>query len=131
MNRLFTAWVETVYHARAHSETGQPPLARWEAGAPFAVPAPADLAEAFRWAEWRTVSKTALVSLHDNRYQVDPALAGRRVELVFDPLWRSFHNGSYGDLGIIAIRCLSALPRQQPSRQIVTITPGISHSVVI
>jgi putative transposase len=28
LNRLFTAWVETVYHVREHSETGQPPLAR-------------------------------------------------------------------------------------------------------
>ena len=35
LNRLFTAWTETVYHVREHSETGQPPLARWEAGGPF------------------------------------------------------------------------------------------------
>ncbi len=85
LNKLFTAWVETVYHVREHSETGQPPLARWEAGGPFPLPAQADLAEAFRWSEWRTVSKTALVSLHGNQYQVDPVLARRRVELVFDP----------------------------------------------
>ena len=31
------------------------------------------------------MSKTATVSLHANSYEVDPALAGRRVELVFDP----------------------------------------------
>jgi putative transposase len=43
------------------------------------------LAEAFLWAEYRTVTKTATVSLHGNTYQVDPVLAGRRVELVFDP----------------------------------------------
>jgi putative transposase len=85
LNRLFTAWTETVYHVREHSETGQAPLARWEAGGPFPVPAPAALADAFRWSEWRTVTKTATVSMHGNRYQVDPALAGRRVELVFDP----------------------------------------------
>jgi putative transposase len=85
LNRLFTAWTETVYHVREHSVTGQAPLARWEAGGPFPVPAPAALADAFRWSEWRTVTKTATVSMHGNRYQVDPALAGRRVELVFDP----------------------------------------------
>jgi putative transposase len=85
LNRLFTAWTETVYHVREHSETGQAPLARWEAGGPFPVPSPAALAEAFRWSEWRTVSKTATVSMHGNRYQVDPVLSGRRVELVFDP----------------------------------------------
>jgi len=88
--------VETVYHVREHSETGQPPLARWEAGGPFPLPAAEDLAEAFRWSEWRTVSKTALVSLHGNRYQVDPALARRRVELAFDPLRGVPRNGSYG-----------------------------------
>ena len=94
LNRLFTAWTETVYHVREHSETGQPPLARWEAGGPFPLPADPDLAEAFRWSEWRTVTKTATVSLHGNRYQVDPALAGRRVELVFDPF----------DLTVLSVR---------------------------
>jgi putative transposase len=85
LNRLFTAWVETIYHRRTHTETGQAPLARWMAGGPFKVPVPADLAEAFRWSEHRTVSKTAVVSFQGNRYQVDPLLVGRRVELVFDP----------------------------------------------
>jgi putative transposase len=94
LNRLFTAWTETVYHAREHSETGQAPLARWEAGGPFPLPAGPDLADAFRWAEWRTVTKTATVSMHGNRYQVDPALSGRRVELVFDPF----------DLTVLSVR---------------------------
>lgn len=31
------------------------------------------------------MTKTATVSLHANTYRVDPALAGRRVELVFSP----------------------------------------------
>ena len=29
LNELFAAWVETVYHHRVHSETGQPPLQRF------------------------------------------------------------------------------------------------------
>lgn len=90
MNRLFTAWVESVYHRRVHSETAMAPLARWMAGAPFAIPPAEDLAEAFRWSEHRIVSKTALVSLHGNRYQVDPILVGHKVELVFDPFDLSF-----------------------------------------
>jgi putative transposase len=85
LNRLFTAWVETVYHRRVHTETGQAPLARWLAGGPFPSPTPAALAEAFLWEERRTVTKTATVSLHGNTYEVDAALVGRRVELVFDP----------------------------------------------
>lgn len=31
------------------------------------------------------MTKTATVSLHGNRYEIDPALVGRKVELVFDP----------------------------------------------
>ncbi|RFA03019.1 transposase, partial [Mycobacterium tuberculosis] len=85
LNRLFTAWVETVYHRSVHSETGQTPLARWSAGGPIPLPAPETLTEAFLWEEHRRVTKTATVSLHGNRYEIDPALVGRKVELVFDP----------------------------------------------
>lgn len=89
MNRLFSAWVETEYHPRRHSETGQGPLARWQEGwqgdqGPR-LPHPDLLREAFLWSEWRNVSKTATVRLQSNSYQVEPALAGRKVELVFDP----------------------------------------------
>jgi putative transposase len=85
LNRLFTAWAETVYHRRPHSETGQPPLQRWLAGAPYPAPSPAQLAEAFLWAEHRQVRKDATVKLFGGSYETDPALAGRTVELVFDP----------------------------------------------
>ncbi|WP_329142639.1 DDE-type integrase/transposase/recombinase [Streptomyces sp. NBC_01456] len=85
LNRLFTAWVEQVYHRRAHSETGQQPLERWMASAPFPVPTPDALREAFRWSELRKVAKTATVSLQSNTYNVDASLVGRQVELVFDP----------------------------------------------
>ncbi len=94
LNRLFTAWIETVYHRREHSETGAPPLQRWHAGGPFPLPTPAALAEAFLWEAHRTVTKTALVSLQGNTYQVDPLLVGHRVELVFDPF----------DLTTVAVR---------------------------
>jgi putative transposase len=86
LNRLFTAWCERVYHARPHSETGQPPIQRWLAGAPFPVPEPARLREAFLWSEHRVVRKDATLSLFGVLYQVsDLSLAGRKVECVFDP----------------------------------------------
>jgi putative transposase len=85
LNRLFSAWLEVVYHRRVHSETGQTPLERFEqAGAPT-LPTPALLREAFLWSQERTVTKTATLSLHGNHYEVDAALVGRKVELVFDP----------------------------------------------
>jgi putative transposase len=95
LNRLFTAWVETVYHQRVHTQTGQTPLARWadswarQAGdGGLSGPRPASgelLREAFLWSAFRTVTKTATVSLEGNHYEVDPSLCGRRIELVFDP----------------------------------------------
>jgi putative transposase len=103
LNRLFTAWLETVYHVRVHSVTGAAPLARWRDGLthPVPTPTPAQLREAFLWSAHRTVTKTATVSLHNNTYQVDPVLVGRKVELVFDPFDLTdievrHHDRSYG-----------------------------------
>ena len=59
LNELFTAWVETVYHQRVHTETEQTPLARFGAAGPPTLPTPAQLREAFLWSEKRTVTKTA------------------------------------------------------------------------
>lgn len=84
LNRLFAAWVEGVYHRRPHSETGQAPLDRFDVTL-VRFPTPAELREAFLWSESRVVTKVATVSLFGNHYQVDAALVGRRVELVFDP----------------------------------------------
>ena len=85
MNELFAGWVETVYHQREHTETKQKPLARFLAAGPPALPTPALLREAFLWSHTRQVTKTATLSLHGNRYEVDAALIGRKVEVVFDP----------------------------------------------
>ena len=85
LNELFAAWVESVYHRRAHTETGQAPIERFMTAGPPALPAPELLREAFLWQETRTVTKTATVSLHGNGYEVDAALVGRRCELIFDP----------------------------------------------
>jgi putative transposase len=87
LNRLFHAWTETAYHQQVHSETGEAPAQRWAKATPEerAVPEPALLREAFLWSERRKADKTALVSLHGNTYQVDAWLAGRAVELLFDP----------------------------------------------
>jgi len=86
LNRVFQGWVEQVYHQRVHTETGQTPLERFLAPGVPPRPGEAALREAFRWSERRTVSKTATVGMHGNTYEVDPELAGRQVELIFDPL---------------------------------------------
>ena len=85
LNRLFSAWVETVYHRRVHSETGEAPIDRLLAGGSPTLPTPAALHEAFLWSETRMVTKTATVSLHSNVFEVDAALVGSKVDVVFDP----------------------------------------------
>ncbi len=94
LNQLFAAWVETVYHHATHSETGATPLERLASAPPPAAPDPGLLREAFLWSETRTVTKTATVSMHANTYEVDAALIGRKIELVFDPF----------DLAVIEVR---------------------------
>ena len=85
LNALFSAWVETVYHRRIHTETGEAPIERLLAAGPPTLPTKNALHEAFLWSETRTVTKTATISLHGNSFEVDAALVGSRVEVVFDP----------------------------------------------
>ena len=85
LNDTFMAWAEQVCNARVHAETDQTPIARFLAGAPPRAVERAVMADAFRWSAIRKVTATATVSLAGNRYTVDPALVGRRVELRYDP----------------------------------------------
>ena len=85
LNDRFDAWAAQVCNVRVHAETNQRPVDRWQAGGPPRHPDPARLADAFRWALSRKVTKTATISLEANSYTVDAALVGRRVEVRFDP----------------------------------------------
>jgi putative transposase len=60
-------------------------MERFMAAGPPQLPSAALLHEAFLWFEVRTVTKTASVSLHANSFEVDAALVGKQVELIFDP----------------------------------------------
>ena len=84
LERVLQAWIERVYHRRVHSETKATPLERFSGFTPR-YPTAAELRKAFLWSDTRLVTKTATVSLLGNRYEVDQALVGRRVELRFDP----------------------------------------------
>ena len=87
LNRLFTAWLHQQYHHSRHSETGATPAERYHAEHRTRPPAPdpALLRRAFLWREQRKVTSFATVSLHGNRYEVEPALIGRTVDLLFTP----------------------------------------------
>jgi putative transposase len=89
LNRLFHAWLHQVYHQRVHSETGQTPAARYahrgEGTPPARRPGLDTLRRAFLWRETRTVTSWRTVSLLGNRYEVDAALVGYEVDLLFNP----------------------------------------------
>jgi transposase InsO family protein len=86
LNESLWAWLECVYHQHIHSETQQTPLARYTAGLEHVRHAdPEVVRRAFLWREKRKVRKDATISLQGNRYQVEPHLAGRTLELRFDP----------------------------------------------
>jgi len=86
LNHSLLAWIECVYHGHVHSTTNQTPLDRYTAGLEHVRPADAEtLRLAFLWREKRKVRRNATISLQNNIYQVDPALAGQTIELRFDP----------------------------------------------
>lgn len=86
LNESFWAWLECVYHRREHSETGQAPLERYQAGLDKIRQAdPETLRKAFLWRETRKVRKDGRIELQGNVYQVDAHLKGRQIELRFDP----------------------------------------------
>jgi putative transposase len=86
LNESLWAWIECIYHQHEHSETKQTPLARYTAGLDQVRHAdPETVRRAFLWREKRKVRRDATLSLQGNRYQVEPHLAGRTLELHFDP----------------------------------------------
>ena len=103
---------------RVHSETGQPPLARWRRrAAPVPHRRRSWIAEAFLWEDYpHRGRQDRHDQLHGNRYQTDPALAGRKVEVLLQPVrpdrrdrvrWRGAGHGRGG-----AARDRPALPPQ-------------------
>jgi len=86
LNESFWAWLELIYHRKVHSETGQSPLDRYQAGIANVRQADGEtLRKAFLWREKRKVRKDGRIELQGNTYRVDPQFVSRQIELRFDP----------------------------------------------
>ena len=87
LNESLLAWLEVVYHRKVHSETGQAPLERFrQDDAPNTRSVePTELRQAFLHRAQRTVTTTATVSFHGNRYRVAAFLRRQMVQLRYDP----------------------------------------------
>lgn len=86
LNAFLWAWLERHYTNRVHSQTGQSPIDRWEAGREHVrTITPEELADTFLWEEDRQVTKTGDVQLAGNRYPVPAEYVGQRVIVRYDP----------------------------------------------
>lgn len=136
LNQAFAAWAETVYHRAVHSETKMTPLERFCSATPRYATAE-QLHEAFLWSEARTVTKTATVSLFSNSYEVDPALVGRKVELVFDPFDLTVIEVRYGGrkmgraVPVVIGRHSHPAARPEPGAEVPAPSAGIDYLALV
>jgi transposase InsO family protein len=87
LNAYFEAWLAERYHRDGHSETGEAPRERFQRTA-LLRPAPdlTQVDELLRLRERRRVHKKwSTVEVLATRYVVDPALRGRKVDVLYDP----------------------------------------------
>lgn len=85
LNEAFWAWAER-YNRDPHGQTGQAPLERWKAEPDrFRFAEEEQVRKAFLWSEKRRADKTAMIRLFNVQYEVDAKLAGRSVEVRYDP----------------------------------------------
>ena len=87
LNAYWEAWLGERYHRDIHSETGEAPAVRFASAQDLrAAPEPALLDELLRLRERRSVHKKwSTVEVDARRYVVDPAMRGRRVDVLYDP----------------------------------------------
>ena len=87
LNAYFEAWLAERYHRDTHSETSEAPAVRFASAQGLrAAPEGELLDELLRLRERRSVHKKwSTVEIDVRRYVVDPALRGRRVDVLYDP----------------------------------------------
>jgi putative transposase len=92
LNAFLEAWLAERYHKDVHSEIDEAPADRFSRDAALRpVPEPALVDEWLRLRERRTVHrKWSTVAVETRRYLVDPALRGRRIDVLHDPFDRSY-----------------------------------------
>jgi transposase InsO family protein len=85
LNLYLRSWLEA-YDQRVHRTTKQSPKQRYEAGAENVRRlSREELQTLFLWEEERTVRKTAVIEIEGNRYDVDDALRGSRIQVRYNP----------------------------------------------
>ena len=85
LNEAFSAWADE-YNRAEHGETGKAPVDAYRSVLDRVSFVDEErLRQAFLFKEARTADKTGVLSLLGTRYQVSARLAGRKVEVRYDP----------------------------------------------
>ncbi len=108
LNAALSVWLESAYHVRPHSATGQTPFARFTENLHCARPAPSKLTNYFRTVARRNVNKDRTVVLNGRLFEAPVALIGKRVELTYhdsdpDRVEVTWNNQSYGYLTKVSL----------------------------
>ncbi|MBM3832114.1 MAG: hypothetical protein FJ403_02330 [Verrucomicrobia bacterium] len=90
LNTKFSTWIQTLYHQRIHSSTGESPEARFQRAAKTLrhLPADQDLERLFYTHLYRTVRKNGTVRLEGQLYEVPLNLRALKIQLRLNPFTR-------------------------------------------
>jgi len=88
LNDRLWAWIDNAYHRSEHSSLGTTPLARWQRDIEKIrqLPPATDLRRLFFYRLNRLVRRDCTFLLHNRFYEAPPQLAGKTIEVRFDPL---------------------------------------------
>jgi putative transposase len=88
LNEQLWHWLDTVYHRREHSALQTTPLLRWQRDIAQVrqLPPATDMRRLFFHRVDRLVRRDSTFLLRHRFFEAPPALAGRKIEVRFDPL---------------------------------------------
>jgi hypothetical protein len=128
LNQALQAWIDSAYHLRGHSTTGQSPLQRFTAHLECLRPTPSNLEDYFRKRARRQVEKDRSVSLNGRLYEAPVPLIGKSVTLLYhdhDParIEVLFEERSFGFLQPLDLRVNARIRRRKDDLEIIPETP--------
>ena len=88
LNERLWHWLETAYHLREHSSLQTTPLLRWQRDIDQIrqLPPATDMRRLFFHRADRLVRRDSTFLLRNRFFEAPPQLAGKRIEVRFDPL---------------------------------------------
>jgi len=88
LNERLWHWLDTVYHRRQHSSLETTPLLRWQRDIERVrqLPPATDMRRLFFHRVDRLVRRDSTFQLRNRFFEAPPLLAGRKIEVRFDPL---------------------------------------------